>query len=279
MCVTHLSGSYNELLGVTCLAKPLICLLCCLLAPFYSSAALAQGLTFCYEDQDSYPWVMTDGSGLNLQLLAQVADVLNLELQMVAAPWKRCLNGLEQGIYDGAFAASYKTERLPMGRYPQDVDGRLDERKRLHTSTYALYRRKGSAVSWNGEQFRQLNGRVGSLSGFSIVEMLRGHGLEVDETSRDPLALLQMLKRQRIEAAALQSQRADFILQAQPELAAHLEKVALPLEEKVYYLMLSNRLVAQKPELAALIWDEIERQRESALYQQYVQAILQRTYP
>ena len=109
--------------------------------------------------------------------------------------------------------------------------------------------------------------------------MLRGHGLEVDETSRDPLALLQMLKRQRIEAAALQSQRADFILQAQPELAAQLEKVALPLEEKVYYLMLSNRLVAQKPELAALIWDEIERQRESALYQQHVQAILQRTYP
>jgi hypothetical protein len=41
--------------------------------------------------------------------------------------------------------------------------------------------------------------------------------------------------------------------------------------------MLSNRLVAQKPELTALIWDEIERQRESESYQQYVQAFLLRS--
>ena len=166
-----------------------------------------------------------------------------------------------------------------MGRYPQDSNGRLDERKRLHTSIYALYRRKGSAVSWNGEQFRQLSGRIGSLSGFSIVAMLRDHGVEVDETSRDPVALLQMLKHRRIEAAALQSLRADFILQTQPELAAQLEKVVLPLEEKAYYLMLSNALVTAKPELAASIWDEIERQRESEQYQQEVQAFLQRHHP
>lgn len=267
------------MLGVTYLAKPLICLLCCLLVPLYMPQVSAQSLTFCHEDQDSYPWVMTDGSGLNLVLLEQVADALILDVKRVAVPWKRCLNGLAQGVYDGAFAASFKAERLSLGRYPQDVDGRLDERKRLHTSTYALYRRKGSAVSWNGEQFRQLTGRVGSLSGFSIVEMLRRHGVEVDETSRDPLALLQMLKHQRIEAAALQSLRADFILQTQPELAAQLEKVVLPLEEKAYYLMLSNGLVAAQPELAARLWDEIERQRESAAYQQQVQVFLQRSHP
>lgn len=261
------------------MVKPLICLMCCLLISTFVPVALAQELTFCHEDQDSYPWVMTDGSGLNLQLLGRVADALSLELHMVALPWKRCLNGLAQGMYDGAFAASFKAERLPLGRYPQDSNGRLDERKRLHTSIYALYRRKGSAVSWNGEQFRQLSGRIGSLSGFSIVAMLRDHGVEVDETSRDPVALLQMLKHRRIEAAALQSLRADFILQTQPELAAQLEKVVLPLEEKAYYLMLSNALVTAKPELAASIWDEIERQRESEQYQQEVQAFLQRHNP
>jgi polar amino acid transport system substrate-binding protein len=91
------------------------------------------------------------------------------------------------------------------------------------------------------------------------------------------LALLQMLKHQRIEAAALQSLRADFILQAQPELAAQLEKGVLPLEEKAYYLMLSNGLVAAQPELAARLWDEIELQRESAAYQQKVHVFLLRS--
>lgn len=258
------------------MAKALICLLCCfcLVIDAHAAPRSVRALTLCYEDQDSYPWVMTDGSGLNLQLLRLVAEALPLQFSFVAVPWKRCLSGLAQGTYDGAFAASFKAERLTMGRYPQDADGRLDERKRLHTSIYALYRRKGSLVSWNGEEFRQLHGPVGALSGFSIGDFIRAEGAEVDETSRDPFALLQMLRHKRIDAAALQSLRGDFVLQANPEMAAQLEKVKLPLEEKAYYLMLSNAYVAANPDQAARIWDEIERQRNSSEYEQHVQGFL-----
>lgn len=263
------------------MVKVLISLLCCccLVINAHAAPRSAQALTLCYEDQNSYPWVMTDGSGLNLQLLRLVAEALPLHFNFVAVPWKRCLSGLAQGTYDGAFASSFKAERLALGRYPQDADGRLDERKRLHTSIYTLYRRKGSLVSWNGEEFRQLHGRIGSLSGFSIVDFIRAQGAEVDETSRDPLALLQMLRHKRIEAAALQSLRGDFVLQANPELAAHVEKVKLPLEEKAYYLMLSNAYVASNPKQAARIWDEIERQRESVQHQQQVRDFLLRSQP
>ena len=96
---------------------------------------------------------------------------------------------------------------------------------------------------------------------------------------RDPLALLQMLRHKRIEAAALQSLRGDFVLQAYPDLAAQLEKVKLPLEEKAYYLMLSNAYVTAHPQQAADIWNEVEQQRESVVYQRQVQAFLQRPQP
>ena len=263
------------------MAKLLICLLCCCCLVFDAHAAprSAEALTLCYEDKNSYPWVMADGRGLNLQLLRLVADALPVQFSFVAVPWKRCLSGLAQGTYDGAFASSFKEERLLLGRYPQDADGRLDERKRLHTSIYALYRRKDSLVSWDGEEFRQLHGRVGALSGFSVADFIRAQGAEVDETSRDPLALLQMLSLKRIEAAALQSLRGDFVLQSNPELAALLEKVKLPLEEKAYYLMLSNAYVADNPAYAARIWDEIERQRESVTYRQQVRDFLARSQP
>jgi polar amino acid transport system substrate-binding protein len=131
-------------------------------------------------------------------------------------------------------------------------------------------------VDWNGKEFRRLDGPIGSLSGFSIVDFIRAHGAAVDETSRDPLALLQMLRLGRVQAAALQSLRADFLLQAHPQLSATIEKLELPLEEKAYYLMLSNALVAADPALALAIWREIERQRESAAYQARVQAFLAR---
>lgn len=263
------------------MAKALICLLflCLLPAVVAADRAATSELTFCYEDQDSYPWVMTDNSGLNLELLGLVEQALGLRFEFVSVPWKRCLSGLEQGTYDGAFASSFKAERMSIGRYPMGADGRLDESKRLHTSSYALYRRRGSSLNWDSTQFRRLRGRIGSLSGFSIVDFLHAHGAAVDETSRDPLALLQMLRHGRIEAAALQSLRADFLLQANPQLAASIEKLELPLEEKAYYLMLSNALVAADPALGAAIWAEIEHRRELEAYRQRVQAFLARPGP
>jgi polar amino acid transport system substrate-binding protein len=242
--------------------------------PLVARAELA--VTFCYEDKDSYPWVMADGSGLNFQLLNMVAAATELHISFVPVPWKRCLDGLARGRYDGAFAASFKTDRQAMGRYPMDIDGRLDESKRLHTSVYALYRLRGSSVGWNGLEFRQLSSSIGSLSGFSISDFLRAHGAQVDESSRDPLALLGMLKAKRVEAIALQRPRADYILQAHPELAAAIERSELPLEEKAYFLLLSNRFYQALPERAEAIWAEIERQRESADYQRAMHMFLAR---
>ena len=247
------------------------CLLWLLAGTCYGSQPT---LTFCHEDQNAYPWVMTDGAGLNLELLNLVQQALKLQVGYVAVPWRRCLSGMQQGLYDGAFAASFKTERLQMGHYPTNTDGRPDALRRLHISRYTLYRRVGSMVSWDGQRFSQLSGRGGSLSGFSIRDLLLAHGLEVGESSRDPLALLQMLVHGRVEAIALQTMRGDFLLQANPKLAAQVEKLPQLLEEKPYYLMLSKALLVRDPELAERIWSEVQRQRESATYQARVKAYL-----
>lgn len=253
---------------------PVVVLLLSLL-PVAATAQL--NLTLCYEDKESYPWVLAQQRGLNLQLLALVAKANQVQIRYVAVPWKRCLAGLERGTYDGAFASSYKAERLSMGRYPTDNQGRLDESKRLHTSVYALYRRRGSPVGWNGKEFRQLAGRIGTLSGFSIGDFLRSHGAAVDESSRDPLGVLRMLKERRIEAAALQSLRADYLLLQHPELAVELEKAELLLEEKAYYLMFSNAFYAARGDEAQAFWAQIQIQRESLAYQAQVEAFLAQT--
>ena len=93
---------------------------------------------------------------------------------------------------------------------------------------------------------------------------------------RDRLALLRMLKEQRVDAVALQRLRADFVLQSHPALALDIERAELPLEEKAYYLMLSNAFCQAEPEKAQRLWAEIERQRESSAYQARITAFLAR---
>ncbi|MDA7085330.1 hypothetical protein PH586_02855 [Pseudomonas sp. SA3-5] len=139
--------------------RPLICTAWLLFCPdvVLAEQAAAAPLRFCHEDQDAYPWVMTDKRGLNLELLDLVAQSLAQTFSFVPVPWKRCLSGLQQGIYDGAFAASFKVERMSAGRYPLAADDQPDASRRLHMSRYALYRRRGDAVSWDGSAFRQLS--------------------------------------------------------------------------------------------------------------------------
>lgn len=253
--------------------KPLACLLACLLSLTAQATPTAQ-LVFCYEDQDSWPWVMLDGSGLNQALLGEVSKTLALDIRQVPMPWKRCLDGLSRGLYDGAFAASFNPERLVLGLYPGFKDGRPDRNYRLHDASYSLYRIKGSSADWDGQAFHGITGRVASLSGFSIIPMLLRHGLQVEDTSRDPVALLRMLHGQRFDVAAMQTLRADRILADHPDLAADIEKRPVPLEQKDYYLMLSHQRMQRTPQLAQAIWDEVRHQRESDAYRQRLQRTL-----
>ena len=243
-----------------------VLLICCSLLLATAQAEDSAALRFCYEDSDSYPWVMRGGEGLNIELLREVGEHLQRPIEFIAVPWRRCLAGLQQGRYDGAFAASYQAERALLGRYPLDAQGSVDSSRRLHTGDYALYHRVEQVPHWDGQRL-QVNGPVGSLSGFSIVPFLHQLGARVDESSRDPQALLRVLASRRVSAVALQSARADFILQGDAQLAASIRKAPLPLQVKPYFLMLSAPLCDRDGELAERIWDSVRRVRESPGYQ------------
>lgn len=92
-----------------------VLLICCGLLLATAQAGDSAALRFCYEDSDSYPWVMRGGEGLNIELLREVGEHLQRPIEFIAVPWRRCLAGLQQGRYDGAFAASYQAERALLG--------------------------------------------------------------------------------------------------------------------------------------------------------------------
>ncbi len=229
----------------------------------------APALVFCAEDENSYPWMLKDRAGLNQRMMGLLAEHLGLRIDIERQPWRRCLVSLRAGLVDGAFKASFSEERLAMGRYPMK-DGQLDLSRRMLDESYHLYRRKGSAVTWDGAQLRPLSGKVGAQAGFSIVGVLRKLGAEVDEGSKVPEVILTKLRLERVEAAALQTQQGDHLLRTQAALGAAIERTGPPLVSKPYFLMLSHQLVARDAALAERIWDGVAAVRDGAAYRQAV---------
>lgn len=233
------------------------------------SAGAQPVLRFCAEDEDSHPWLLKGGRGLNMVMLGAVEERLALRILVERQPWKRCLQSLRDNLVDGAFKASFSAERQAFAHYPLR-NGRVDEERRMLTESYHLFRRKGTAVHWDGQQLQVGERPVGAQAGFSIVPWLQAKGLKVDEGTRQAEAVLTKLVRERIDAAALQTQQAEHLIRKHPEWAGLIERLEPPLVAKPYYLLLSRALVLRDGALAERIWDAVGAVRESPAYQQAV---------
>lgn len=227
-------------------------------------------LQLCAEDENSFPWLLRDGTGLNVLMMQRVGQRLGLRVEVTLLPWRRCMLSLQEGSVDGAFKASFQPERLKIGRYPMRGD-QVDPDRAMLEESYHLYRRKGSAVSWDGRQITQLDGLVGAQAGFSIVAWLRQQDVPTEASVKAADSILVMLQRGRLGAAALQTSQGDYALSRNPPFAAQLERQGPPLVSKPYYLLLSHAFVKRFPQLAERIWDSVAAVRESAEYRRALQ--------
>lgn len=232
------------------------------------SAALheppARTLRLCFEDSDIPPWRMRNHTGHNFRLLDEVAAAAGVRFVYRGLPWRRCQSALAAGEVDGAFANSYTPERRSMGVYPPGA--RPDEAPlaayRLFSDGYVLVRRRGDAVRLEDGRIVGLHGPVGSQAGYSIVADLRRQGIEVEEGSPDPMALLRKLADGRVGAAALGISKMRELQATGDPVLPRIEVLPEPLVRKDYFLVLSHPLHANDPALATALWDAIAALRE-----------------
>jgi polar amino acid transport system substrate-binding protein len=234
----------------------------------YGAANSPSKFVFCYEDSELYPSfagnsaVVPDVSpGVLIDLVKMIGERVNLEIQFVRFPWKRCLSLLEIDRVNGVIA-SYSDARLALGRFPMR-DGKLDESRRISTAGYHLYQLSGDAPLWDGKKFTKTNITVGAPLGYSIVDMLRSKDLQVIEAGNS-LGLLYMLQRGRVDAVAAPGLATDTILRRSPRRYADIKRLPEPLQIKPYYLVLSRQFLKATPQKAEDIWDATKILREQA---------------
>lgn len=216
----------------------------------------------CYENEDFYPWVLKSKPGLNIILINAVEQKLGVKFELLGLPWKRCQDEMMNGVVDGLFSASFKTERMEIGTYPM-VGAKPDESKALMRDGYTLYRLKGGNVQWDGKKLIA-SGAIGAQPGYSIVDQLKALGAKVDDGTRTSDDNMRKLIAGRVDAVALMSLEGENSLATNPEFAAKIEKVSPPLVDKPYYLMLSKQFVAKYGDFSKEIWNTAAQVRDSA---------------
>jgi polar amino acid transport system substrate-binding protein len=230
----------------------------------FATPVSARTVALCFERQEVLPWRALDGGGLDFELLSEVARRLGLQFDYQSMPWKRCLSQLKASQVQGAFSASFTSERTALGVYPGG--DRPDPERRLHMDNYVLVRRIGSKVDWDGHNFLHLNGRIGIELGYSVGDFLRARNVPVDEGTQRSDELIEKLLAGRVAAAAVLGGAISARLVREPALARQIEVRYPPLVEKPYYLMLSRQFVATEPALAERIWNTIAEVRNSPAY-------------
>ena len=234
-----------------------------------SALAAEPPLKICHENEDSYPWIFKDRAGLTTSLLKMAEKIYGSKVELVALPWKRCLDDAKNGAIDGVVKISFSTDRTEFLVYPMAGD-KPDASKRLLNDTYSLYRMKGStAATWDGKTLK-VDGAVGAQSGFSIAKQLTSMGARVDDSVRSADANLTKLVGGRIAAVALQTEEGDISIANNAEANGKVEKLTPVLVEKPYFVAFSKQFYGKEKAAAQKLWDAIGTARESAEYKDLV---------
>lgn len=235
-------------------------------------------MTLCYEDADNFPWLIRGGVGLNNKLIEMASAQSAVKVVQVPFPWKRCLNNVATGEVAGGLAASYSDERAKFAVYPTTADGKPDPSRRLKMDGYSLYRVKGTTAHWDGQQFVNLTGRIGSQLGYASAAELRKYGAIVYESGDSPETAMRHLVAGDLQLLALMNFQGDGLLN-NPEFASKVEKIPSPFTDKPYFVIFNKDYYSANRKTVEEFWAGLAAARESVQFKKLLREETSRVYP
>ena len=227
----------------------------------------------CFDVADSTPYQLGEGTdlndppGINIELFQAVAKKAKIKIEFNRVPWNRGLSLLKTDDVDAIFQSSFKESRKEFGAYPMRTDGTVDDSRNICKMTYSFYKLKDSPFDWNGQNVSNLDGKVGVVHGYSVIDDLKKLGVDYDESNNMRSNFDKLLNR-RIGAYAQITIDADAFLKANPSTKKFVTKLTIPIKEKSYYLMFSKHFYSRHPGVAESFWDGIKNIRNSDQYKQ-----------
>ncbi len=216
-----------------------------------------------YSDSEAFPYQIRDDKdlpGIAFEIISEAAKLTGIKVIYLRLPNRRVQLMLKDGItIDGAFMFSYNRERIANGVYPS-LNGKPDGNKKIATLSYYIYKKKGSALNWDGKKFYGMGTTdskliIGANSGYSVANDLLKKGVSVDDGSKTTQQNFLKLQTGRIAGFAHQDLVADNYLQS--ENITGIEKLPKPFIQKDYFLMFSHQYYRKNNQIAERLWNKI----------------------
>lgn len=186
----------------------------------------------------------------------------NIKLEPIM--WNRGLELIKVGFADAIVDVSYKPDRAEYMVYPQ-INGQLDASRSLRNSNYLLFHHVDSPIKWDGKTLSNIDGGIGSIQSYAIVDDLRKKGIKVVEM-KQPLGLFKDVYIGKL-AAALPESSGRAAMASLPYLEQKVTVHPIPLSSKVYYITFSKQFYRNHKALAEKLWAAYKDYKLSDEYQ------------
>ncbi len=253
-----------------------IAFLLALLGPLLAQANAPMPLKLCFEDAPVSPWSMPDGTGLTFELLKRVEKKTGEQLSVSPRPWKRCLEEVRRGDFDGALGAADSAERHAFGTYPTLPDGRTDASRALNEDRFYVYLRVGGAAAWDGKQLQVPANGVLIQRGYVVGTMLRARGFVTQEVTGSASDALRQLAAGMFDVTIIQGMEPDRLMQEDPALAGKITKAPVPYVALPMYLLVGKKTYEADPKRIEALWNAIRSVRKTAEFRALEAAALRK---
>lgn len=227
----------------------------------------------CLPDNTLPPLFTNDATrpGSSERLLIDAAKLAGLALEFSYAPPARCLAAVERGEVEAILTLptlrNFQSQRFPGGGSAEVAS--VDESRHLFRVRFLLLTQPDSKLRWNGRDFSGADPKTltfGTRRAFSAsIELLRAHGLTVDDGAATLRQVLEMLQRRRFDVAvAMDHELRRELGQSRPD---WMQVIDTPLINNAVYAVPSLKAWQEHQPRVEAWWEAIARLRDQSAYQ------------
>ncbi len=229
-----------------------------LLILLWAAAGQSREIRICMTEREFLPINSSGFEAPGQYLARQAIERQGDKALFVGLPWRRCIEGLRHGAYDGALGMVATESFLTFMRFPE-ANGKADPAKALGDLLYVAVRLKGSSANWDGEHLVGLRRQViYNAPSLVLADKMHRLGAGNPNGSLSEEQMLSMLVAGRADLAV--GRRDEFaVLLAGDAFRDKIEMLPAPFVATPCYLAFREVFADHVPGYAERVWDEIGR--------------------
>lgn len=232
-----------------------------------SLRAAPLALTVCVFDEPFSAMTFPDGCGQSLELLRRASALQPVAIRRLVAPRSQCMDRLRNGEVD-AMLAAFTPGRAAFGAYPM-TGAQPDPARGVGELNFAVSRRRGSTVDWDGQRFTGLGRQpVGAQPDLLHMPMLRELDVVIDDSGSSVEQVFAKLAGNRV--AAVVTERDEGAALIARKYRGQIDMLPVSFQKTPVYLMVNQAFYQRHQAQIEAYWHAIAQARNTQGFRQFI---------